>query len=206
MGWSPVASNDVITESYSHSLPAPCIAITPVIRLSDRWCNPSKTFRIYPVTTQILMTYRSTDCVTALYIIPRARTVSPVFVSTLTIIPHRLCAFLGFWYTDGQSLLLYAIVRPRYGKASGGGRASTFIWNENLIALMQSCRVLRRCRHSYPWLQAVSLCTVSSVTSPFTATSSSWLVEITKIINAWILYNYYFGVLLYNNCMMIQLL
>ena len=88
MEWIPAASIASTTEGYSHYMPGPCFPVIPMIRRAARWRNPSRTLRISPVTTQISLTYNSTNCVTALYIIPRARTVATIFASTLTIIPH----------------------------------------------------------------------------------------------------------------------
>ena len=96
MGCSFAASSANTTGIYSHSPPSPRITAIPVIFLAAQWWNPSRTFSISPVTTQLSLLYISTDCATALYIIPRDRTVALVFVSTLSIIPHSLCAFLRF--------------------------------------------------------------------------------------------------------------
>ena len=78
------------TGGNSNSPPAPCVSVIPMIYLYAQWWNPSKTFRTPPVTTHISLLYKSTNCITILYIIPRAGTVAPVFASTLLIIPHTL--------------------------------------------------------------------------------------------------------------------
>ena len=72
-----------------------------------------RTFSISYITTQLSLQYKSTNYATALYIIPRARTVAPVFARILAITPHQLCAFFRFYYTAFQSPLLWTIIRPR---------------------------------------------------------------------------------------------
>ena len=99
MGWSPEASIAATTGGYYHSLPTQHFAVIPVIRLAAQWRNPPNTFRTPPITTHISLPYRSTNWATALYTIPRARTVALAFASTLTIIPRRLRAFRRFYYT-----------------------------------------------------------------------------------------------------------
>ena len=106
MVWNPVTSIAATTEGYYHSPHTPRVVVIHVIHLIDRWRNPSNTFRIPPVTTQISLLYRSNNCTTALYITPRDLTVDTVFISTLAIMTHRLCAFRRLWYTADQSLLL----------------------------------------------------------------------------------------------------
>ena len=93
MGCSTAASSAATTGVYYQSLPAPHVAVIPVIRLVARCWNPSSTFIISPVTTQLLLPYSSIDWVTALYIIPRSHTFAPVFSNTLAITPPPPPAF-----------------------------------------------------------------------------------------------------------------
>ena len=90
MGLIPVDSISSTTEGYYQSMPAPSFTFTPVICCSSRWWKPYRTLSISPVTAQISLSYKSTDCATALYIAPQARTVAPILSSTLANIPHRL--------------------------------------------------------------------------------------------------------------------
>ena len=96
MGYSPAASSASITGGYHHSLPAPHIVVIPVIRLSGRWWNPYRTFSITPGTTQLSLPYSITTQYTALYIMPRARTVATVFANNLAITPHHIYGFFRF--------------------------------------------------------------------------------------------------------------
>ena len=43
MGCTPAASIDTTTGGYSHSLPAPRVAVIPMIYLTTWWWNPSRT-------------------------------------------------------------------------------------------------------------------------------------------------------------------
>ena len=97
MGWRPTASIASNTKGYYHSLPARSFSVSPVIRCPAHWWNPSSTLSIYPITTQSLLPYKSTNYATTLYINPRARTVAPALSSTLATISHRLQAFHMFW-------------------------------------------------------------------------------------------------------------
>ena len=90
MGLSPSASIASTNKGYYHSPPTPRFAVSPVICRSAWWWNPPRSLRIYPVTTQISLPYKSNDCATDLYISPWARTVAPILSSTLATIPHRL--------------------------------------------------------------------------------------------------------------------
>ena len=92
------------TDGYSHSLPDPCFAVNPLIRLAARWWNPPRTLIISPATTHLFMPYKSTYCANVLYIYPRVRTIAPVLSITLATIPPLLRAFLRFWYTAAHSL------------------------------------------------------------------------------------------------------
>ena len=96
MGCISVASSAVTTGGYYHYYPIPHVAIIPVIRLYTQWWNPSRTFSILPVDTQISLPYSSTNQSTALYIIPRDWIITSVFANTLAIIPHRLFNFFRF--------------------------------------------------------------------------------------------------------------
>ena len=87
--------------------------ISPLIRCAAWWWNLSRTFSISPVTTQILMLYKSTDCATTLFVAPRARTIAPVFYITLTNIHHNLRDLCRLWYTAAQLILLWEIFRPK---------------------------------------------------------------------------------------------
>ena len=97
MGWIPSASIVSTIEGYSHSPPALRFSIILVIYCAARWQNPYRTLSISPVTTQLSLPYKITDCATAFYIAPGARTVATVLSSTLATIPHRLQDLLRFW-------------------------------------------------------------------------------------------------------------
>ena len=97
MGWIPMASIASTTERYSHSPPTPRFSVIPVIYCAVQWWKPSSTLSISPVTTHISLTYKITDCTTALYIYPQVCTGAPVLSITLSTIPHRLRAFRRFW-------------------------------------------------------------------------------------------------------------
>ena len=77
-----------------------------------------------PCTTQLSLPYNNTDCTTALYRIPHAHTIDPVFDTTFSTISQCLRDFQRFWYRSTQSLLLYASVWPRYIKSATGSRVS----------------------------------------------------------------------------------
>ena len=74
MGWSPAESITYYTAGYSHSTPTPRFAVIPVIHCADLWCNAVRTLSISAVTTQLSFPKSNTDCATALYISPQART------------------------------------------------------------------------------------------------------------------------------------
>ena len=97
MGWRPTAFIASTTKGYYHSLPARRFSVSPVIRRAAHWWNPSSTLSISPITTQILLPYKSTNYATTLYIDTRARTVAPALSSTLATIPHRLQSVRRFW-------------------------------------------------------------------------------------------------------------
>ena len=61
MGWIPAASIYSTNEGYPHYPPNPLFAVIPVIRHAAWWWNPSRNLSISPVTTQLLMLYKSTD-------------------------------------------------------------------------------------------------------------------------------------------------
>ena len=67
--------------------------------------EPLQDLEHFPVTTQLLLTYKSINCSTAFYITYRDCTVVPVFPSTPVTIPCRLKYFCKLWYTAVQSLL-----------------------------------------------------------------------------------------------------
>ena len=90
IGWSPMSSIAPITKEYYHSPHAPRFSVIPVIRRAYRWWNPSRTLIISSVTTRLSLPYNMTDCNNALYIYTQARTIYPVFFSTLTTITHHL--------------------------------------------------------------------------------------------------------------------
>ena len=58
-----IASSNI---GYSHSMPDTRFAVIPVIRRAARWRNSVKTLIIYPVNTQLLLPYSSTNCSTTL--------------------------------------------------------------------------------------------------------------------------------------------
>ena len=91
---------------YSYYSSGTCFAIIPVICLDAQCWKPSRTFNIAPITTQLSLLYIITDCATDLYINPRARTVSVVFINTLEIISHCLFTLFRFWNTVIKFLLL----------------------------------------------------------------------------------------------------
>ena len=76
VGCSPADSSDANTGGYSQSLPTSRVTIIPVIFLVAWWQNPSRTFSISPVTTQLSLTYSRTDWATTLYTIPWSHTVA----------------------------------------------------------------------------------------------------------------------------------
>ena len=86
MGFIPATSIAAAAGGYSHSPPSPRISVVPMILLDDQWWNPSSSFTISPVTTQLSLLYIITDWSTSLYIIPRVRTVAPIFANTLVIV------------------------------------------------------------------------------------------------------------------------
>ena len=90
MWWIPAASVASATKGYSQSLPAPRFSVIPVILRATQWWNPYRILRITPVTTHILIPYKSNACATTLYIAPQARTVATVISSTLANILHHL--------------------------------------------------------------------------------------------------------------------
>ena len=112
-----------------------------MIHQADLGWNSSYNFNIAPVTTQLPLLLRRTICTTALYNIPRAHTIDPVFVSTLDIIPHHCQVFCRLWYTAVQLLLLCVMVWPRYGKASTGCSESTLIRMDTPLSSNQCYRV-----------------------------------------------------------------
>ena len=92
MEWSPSAFIASTTKGQYQYPFASRLAIIPVICRAAWWWNPPRTSSISPVTSQLLIPYKSTECSTALYIDLRACTVAPVLYSTLANISHRL------WY------------------------------------------------------------------------------------------------------------
>ena len=101
--------------------------VIPVIIFATQWWNPSGTFSMDPVTTQISLPYNNTNCKTDLYITPpHAHTVAPVFIITLRTIYQRCRAWRRFWYRASQDLLLYATVQKKYGSAAAVSRGSYF--------------------------------------------------------------------------------
>ena len=90
MRWRPAASIDSTTTGYSYSTPVPRLAVSPMILCATQWWNPSRILRIPPVTTHLLLPYKSNACATTLYIAPQARTVATVISSTLANILHHL--------------------------------------------------------------------------------------------------------------------
>ena len=61
IGCSPAASSAATTGRYFQSQLAPRVTVIPVIHLAYQWWNPSKTFSIYHVTTQLSLAYISND-------------------------------------------------------------------------------------------------------------------------------------------------
>ena len=135
MGWIPAESIASSTVGYPHSLPAPCFAVITMIHGAACWQNSVRTLRISSVTTQLLLPQSNTDSTNALYISPWDRTVTLVFSRTLPITPHHLQDLRKLRYTAAQLLLLYAIVRTKYGNSSVGAQVLTLIWNNTLLAL-----------------------------------------------------------------------
>ena len=97
IGWITAASITSTTEGYYQSLPDPLFAVILVICHAAQCQNPSRTLNISPVSTHLLLPYKSTDCATALYIAPRDCTIDPVLSSTLVSIYHRFRAFHRCW-------------------------------------------------------------------------------------------------------------
>ena len=76
---------------YSHSPLVLRFAVIPVILCAAWWRNPARILSISLVTTQLSLSYNVTNCTTALYIAPRARTVGTVL--SISLVP--LCTVLS---------------------------------------------------------------------------------------------------------------
>ena len=85
----PAASIASAIRGYSHSPSFALQSTIPAILRADLWLNPSSTFSVSPITTELSLPYGSKVYATALYIIPWDRIIYPVFVSALDIIPHH---------------------------------------------------------------------------------------------------------------------
>ena len=64
-GQIPTATSSLGTGVYYHSLSSLFQAVIPAIWRAARWWKPSNTFSIAPVATQLLLSYSSTICATA---------------------------------------------------------------------------------------------------------------------------------------------
>ena len=106
IGHSPTVSRASTTGGHSHFPLSVRRAVIPAKLLATQWRNPSSTFSMAPVTTQLSIPYNNTDYTTDLYNIPLARTVAPVFVTTFPTIAHRRRNFQRLWYRAKQLLLL----------------------------------------------------------------------------------------------------
>ena len=104
-----------------------------------------------PCTTQLSLPYNNTDCTTALYRIPHAHTIDPVFDTTFSTISQCLRDFQRFWYRSTQSLLLYTTVNHRYGKAISRSRGSVFTLIDTWITSKQCWSVTCLICHSSPY-------------------------------------------------------
>ena len=141
IGHSPAVSSASDTGRHSHSPLVVHRNVIPVILLDTWWWNPSSTFILAFVTTHISLPYYNTDRKTAFYRTPRAHNFAPVFVITFLTINHCRHGFWRFWYRASQSLLLYATVQPRYGRAATISRGSVFTLINTWLTLKQCCRV-----------------------------------------------------------------
>ena len=92
---------------------------------------------------------------TALYIIACSCTITTIFTSNFTTIPHRRCALLRFTYKVIKMLLLNVTMRLKYEKAAVVSSGSRLTRIDTLISPKQCCNVshLRYCssprRHCY---------------------------------------------------------
>ena len=68
---TPNASNDSTKNDYSKTSTMTCRYDIPAIIRATRWCNPSSTFNIISVTTQLSLPNSNTVCTTALTTIYR---------------------------------------------------------------------------------------------------------------------------------------
>ena len=137
----PAASTVSATGGYSHYLSSFLWAVIIAILQAALWWNPSSTFSIYPVITQLSLPYVSKFCANNFCSIPKARNDAPVYVITLDMIPHHIWAFRRLWYMSSQLLLLYVMVRPRYRKTSTGSSGSTFTLMETRLTSKDYCRI-----------------------------------------------------------------
>ena len=68
--------------------------------------KPIQDLQHLPCRHQLSLPYISTDCATALYIIPRDHTIAPAFIINLEIIPHSLRDFWDLiWLVNSPSTL-----------------------------------------------------------------------------------------------------
>ena len=81
IGYIPITSNASSTYEHFHTSSRTRQSDMSDILWATLWWNPSITFNIASVTTQLLIPYINTVCTTALCFIAHAQTVSPVFVS-----------------------------------------------------------------------------------------------------------------------------
>ena len=77
--------------------------------------NPSQHIHHYIPNDPTLTPYNSKISTTTLYIISQDFTVALAFASTLDIMPNLLCALLRLWYGSSYSLLMYVMLRTKYG-------------------------------------------------------------------------------------------
>ena len=96
IGHIPEVSSASTTRGHSHSPPVVCCTVIPMILLATQLWNPSINFSISPFATKLLLPYNITDCTTALYSIPSARTFAPVFITTFPANYHRRRTFQQF--------------------------------------------------------------------------------------------------------------
>ena len=101
IGHRPVASSASSTGGQSHSPLVVCCAAIPTIFLTVQWCNPSRTFSMDPVTTQLFITTPTAQQIRTTYPTPEPLTPSYSPPSPLlttapsedsdTKIPSRYC-------------------------------------------------------------------------------------------------------------------
>ena len=125
-------------------------AVFPVILLVNQWFNAYNNFIISSMIIQISLQYNSTICTTSLYSTPLAITITPVLSITIDTMTHRLLALPRFSYRSTQLLLLYTMVRPKYGNVANLSRGYKLTFIHIWLSLKHCCRVSFRRWWSLP--------------------------------------------------------